>query len=534
MTTQILLGVDVGTTDSKVLATTRTGTEVCLVSGPTPWISRSGGLAETDAEALADTVIGLLDRAAAAAADRLGAVDVAAIAVAGMAEVGVLVDAAGRPTHPAIAWFDPRGAAEIAATPEGFQREFPGRTGLPVSPLASIAKLLWLHGQGVTPVGRRWLSLPEFLVHRLGGEQAAELSLLSRTGLIDQRGPRLWPAALDLIGADESLVPPRVCAGTPLGRAAAERVPAALAGAALTVAGHDHPVAAVGCGVTGTDELFDSFGTADAMVRSAASVPSQEERARLASAGINAVAHVLAGRTVLLGGTKGGLILRRTLEMLGATDPTASRRTRRRRDGRSSARRRGERRCPAGRDDVGGGVLVSGAANNDGTLRITVDGDGFGPVGALAGGARSRRVRGRPTAGRDGGVRRARPPNRDGRWLDPDGQRPGRQGGGPAGRRVFASGNRQGRSAQPCSPGTPPRSRTPWHSPGIPAAVAVATPSGPTDAFVAAFVAEPDSRARLPASPDPRPTPAAKSRIGTERGTNSATDTTTDELEITA
>jgi hypothetical protein len=68
---------------------------------------------------------------------------------------------------------------------------------------------------------------------------------------------------------------------------------------------------------------------------------------------------------------------------------------------------------------------------------------------------------------------------------------------------------------------------------GDPGAVAVATPSGPTDAFVAAFVAEPDFRARLPASHGPDPTPAATSRVRTERGTDPAA-TTTDELEITA
>jgi sugar (pentulose or hexulose) kinase len=528
MTTQILLGVDVGTTDSKVLATTRTGTEVCLVSGPTPWVSRPGGLAETDAEALADTVIGLLDRAAAAAADRLGAVDVVAIAVAGMAEVGVLVDAEGRAIHPAIAWFDPRGAAEMAATPEDFQREFPGRTGLPVSPLASIAKLLWLRRQGVNPVGRRWLSLPEFLVHRLGGVQAAELSLLSRTGLIDQRGPRLWPAALDLIGADESLVPPRVCAGTPLGRAAAERVPAPLAGAALTVAGHDHPVAAVGCGVTGTDELFDSFGTADALVRSAASVPSQEERARLAAAGINAVAHVLAGRTVLLGGTKGGLILRRTLEILGATDPQ-----RRAELDAAATAASGSSNAGSGRtDDVIGGVLVSGAANNDGTLRITVDGDGFGPVAlwraALDHGAHEADRLLAGMAGFAGPVRRT---VMAGGWIRMASVRaakaaalPGvefsqRQQAGAFGAAVFAGHAAAVADAMALA--------------GDPGAVAVATPSGPTDAFVAAFVAEPDFRARLPASHGPDPTPAATSRVRTERGTDPAA-TTTDELEITA
>ena len=388
MTSEILLGVDIGTTDSKVLATTRTGDEVCLASGPTPWAAQPGGRADTDAADLADAVIALMARVASMAADRLGPVHVAGIGITGMAEVGVLVDAAGEPTHRAIAWFDPRGAAEMAAAPADFRAEFPGRTGLPVSSLASIAKLLWLSAHDVGLSGRRWLNFPEFLAVRLGAEPAGELSLVSRTGLLDQDGPALWPAALDVIGADASLVPPLVTAGTPLGRASGDRVPRSLTGAVVTVAGHDHPVAAVGCGVVGTDELFDSFGTADAMVRSVAAMPPPEARARLAAGGINAVQHVLAGRAVLLGGTKGGLILRRTLELLGASDgdrraeldaAALAASTDRSADGPAAGGGSGGE-LTVGAPAAPGGVLVTGAANNDGTLRVTVDGDRFGPA----------------------------------------------------------------------------------------------------------------------------------------------------------
>jgi sugar (pentulose or hexulose) kinase len=384
MTSEILLGVDIGTTDSKVLATTRDGQEVCLASGRTPWTSRSARLTQTDADAVVASLVQLMVEATDAARGRLGAVRVSGIAVTGMAEIGVLVDDDGRPAHPAIAWFDPRGEAEINSTPLAFREEFAGRTGLPVNSLCSLAKLLWLRGQGVSAAGRRWLNLPEFLVHRLGGAQGSERSLISRTGLIDQDGPVVWEAALDLLDADRSLVGPVVSAGTPMGRVVAGRAPSALVGAVLTVAGHDHPVAAVGCGVTGTDELFDSFGTADALVRSTSTMPPPAARARLADHGINAVQHVLAGQAVLLGGTKAGLLLRRTLELLDATSGE-------RRDALDAtavaASSVGSVRADHAGSSVGSenpngskGLAVTGAANNDGVLRITVLGDGFGPA----------------------------------------------------------------------------------------------------------------------------------------------------------
>ena len=245
--------------------------------------------------------------------------------------------------------------------------QFCGRTGLPISPLATIAKLAWMRAQGTGLRGRQWLNVPEFVVHRLGGARASEMSLAARTGLLDQDSEQLWPAALAAIDADPELIPPLVLAGTPLGRAGGYAVPEAVRGAVLTVAGHDHPVAAVGCGTTRADEIFDSFGTAEALVRSMDGTLSRDARERLAVAGVNAVHHVLGGRRLLLGGTKAGLLLRRTLDMLGAT---------------AGARRSELDVAACALQDSGapGGVRVWGGANDDGTLRINITSDEVGPA----------------------------------------------------------------------------------------------------------------------------------------------------------
>ena len=375
MTTAIVLGVDVGTSDTKVLATTLTGVELGVVATKTQWRNRSDGGAQTDPDLLSGSVFGLLDQAVAQAVESPavdGRIRVAAVSFTGMAEAGVLLDSAGRAAHPIIAWFDQRGRAEMASLPDDFRAEFPRRTGLPVSAMATLAKLLWMRSQG-TPMVGRWFSVPEYLVHRLGGAAAAELSLASRTGLLDQDTADIWPAAFDLLGASPTLLPPRVLAGTPLGRIDSSDVSPALRGAVLTVAGHDHPVAAVGSGSVGADEVFDSFGTAEALVRSFDGPLDADARDRLAGAGINAVQHVLPGRRVLLAGTKAGLLLRRTLTLLGAADPVA--------------REALDREAFALGASVEGaateafGATVSGSDNNDGVLRITVEGDDVGPAG---------------------------------------------------------------------------------------------------------------------------------------------------------
>lgn len=373
MNTPILLGVDIGTSDSKVLATTLTGDEVVSVSTPTSWRHHGGTMTDTDPQQLVDGVFALLERAVGVATEFLGPVTVSAIAITGMAEAGVLLDSGGVPLYPIIAWFDPRGGSEILALPSDLIAQFCGRTGLPVSPLATIAKLAWMRGQGTDLAGTQWLNVPEYLLHKLGGVRASEMSLAARTGLLDQDSGQLWPEALAAIGAGADLIPPLVIAGTPLGRANGDAVPVVLRGAVLTVAGHDHPVAAVGCGATAADEIFDSFGTAEALVRSVESNLDAAARSRLAAAGVNSVHHVLAGRHLLLGGTKAGLLLRRTLDMLGSATE----------DRRSEL---DDAACAL--EDAAGilgtdpleGITVSGAVNNDGALRIAITSEDVSPA----------------------------------------------------------------------------------------------------------------------------------------------------------
>ena len=367
MTTRVLFGVDVGTTDLKVLATTTTGDELVTVSAPNRWNQRAGRFTELAPDALVENLFALLVRAVTATDERIGPIEVAAVALTGMGETGVLLDS-GRPVHPLIAWFDPRGGAELRALTRTSLSGFCSTTGLPLSAQSSLAKLLWMRDSGTPLAGARWLNLLEYLIVRLGGVEVTELSLLGRTGLWDQDTGAPWSAALAELDTGDDLLPPRVTAGTPLGRVAAPGLPAELTGAVLTVAGHDHPVAAVGCGVTGAGEVFDSFGTAEALVRTVSGRLPAAARERLAGQGIDAVLHVLPDRAVLLGGTKAGLVLRRTLRMLGADD----------RDDRRQELDDAAEAMRPGFD--GAGIAVAGAENREESLRIEVTSDQISPA----------------------------------------------------------------------------------------------------------------------------------------------------------
>ena len=132
-------------------------------------------------------------------------------------------------------------------------------------------KHLWLNRHVPEARGAvRRFNVAEWIVKELGGEEATEQSQVSRNGWLHLRGRRWWPQALEWSHARESLVPPLVTAGTPLGCVGPDAGLSRLTGAVLTVAGHDHQVAAIGAGAAGEGDQLDSCGTAEALVRTVA------------------------------------------------------------------------------------------------------------------------------------------------------------------------------------------------------------------------------------------------------------------------
>ena len=316
MTTELLLGIDVGTTFCKATVVSLEGRELAHGRVRTPWRAVPTG-AELDPRALIEVAL----TAARAAIEQVPDGRVIGIGVTSMAETGALIDERGEPVAPAIAWHDARGDAEarqLAA--ELGEERFMARTGLPVSRLCTLSKYRWMlthHPEAKR--GRCWLNVAEWVVHALGGQRFAELSLASRTGFLDLASRAWWDEALSWAGAPPGLLPPAVPAGTPTGRAKAGLLERA-DGAVLTVGGHDHPCAAVGAGAVHPGDLFDSNGTAEALVRALHPPVAAEQVLRAVAGGVTIGWHVVAGQLALQGGFLSGKALQRFLDLLGCDE----------------------------------------------------------------------------------------------------------------------------------------------------------------------------------------------------------------------
>ena len=165
----VLLGVDLGTARIKVGLVTTEGELVGLArSSHETDVDPATGRAEQDPEAWWTGLGGAISEATA---DR--PLDVRAIAIAGHGPTTTPVDAAGRPTGPAMTWLDSRPATERA--------ELEAATGLRGWALGVLPAALWLERSddralpGTAGATRWYLNSWEALTLRLTGRAATTL-----------------------------------------------------------------------------------------------------------------------------------------------------------------------------------------------------------------------------------------------------------------------------------------------------------------------------------------------------------------------
>jgi xylulokinase len=263
----LLCGIDAGTSQVRALLFRPDGAVVASAAQPTPTRTLGSDSAELDAEDLWSAIVAVLRRVVAEVPD---AKAIRSVAVASVGEAGVLLADDGRSLAPIIAWFDTRtrGALDWLLAHVGFER-LHRLTGLCADPTFSLLKLLWLkrHRPDAFGAARHWLNLGDYLAWRLCGERATDLSLASRTMLLDLEHGGWSAPLLEMCGLPSTLLPPLRPSGTRLGRvlpevAAATGLPS---DCVVGVGGHDHVCGMIAAGADAAGVLLDSLGTAEAL-----------------------------------------------------------------------------------------------------------------------------------------------------------------------------------------------------------------------------------------------------------------------------
>ena len=253
-------GIDIGSTNVKVVLADESGRAVHSRSVPTPRVPDGVG-PTTDAAAL----IALLEQMIIAGWREAGRGEpLSAIAAAGVGEDGLGIDADLRPTGLVLPWFDSR-AVDEAAELRRSTAETP-LAGIAVGPDRTAAKWLWLHRRRPDELrsARQWIALTDYPAVWWSGTPFISGTLAPRTACYDVYGRRWIDVLLEAAGAPP--LPELSVAGKAVGTM--RPGPLTESGAAststlLVAGGHDHPVAASTLRQMAPLARVDSMGTAN-------------------------------------------------------------------------------------------------------------------------------------------------------------------------------------------------------------------------------------------------------------------------------
>jgi gluconokinase len=140
------------------------------------------------------------------------------------------------------------------------------KTGCPIDSVYPFIKIHWLRENLQLPDQTRYVSIKEYVTHRLTGKWVVDWAIASATGMFDIRQLRWDPAALASLGIREGnlsrLVSPRtvLTTWTPDARETAGIPP----GIPLVIGGGDGQLASLGVGAASSGALAVNVGTSAA------------------------------------------------------------------------------------------------------------------------------------------------------------------------------------------------------------------------------------------------------------------------------
>ncbi len=201
MAEQYIIGLDMGTTSCKSMVVNRHGTPLGTEIAYYPILSPLPTWAEQDPEAIFTAVVEAVR--SSIASSEIEPDQVLAISLSAALHSVLAVDAQGNPLTRAMIWADTRSAASSAQLKAKYDsRRIYGRTGCPVHPMYPLSKINWLRSNlpEVYQKAHKFISIKEYVIHRLLGRYVVDRSVASATGLFNIHKLDWDEEALDMVG----------------------------------------------------------------------------------------------------------------------------------------------------------------------------------------------------------------------------------------------------------------------------------------------------------------------------------------------
>lgn len=294
-----VIGIDIGTTNTKAVAYTETGEVLASSETSYPVYTDAAGAHELDPKDLFDAALSVLLQVT----EIRNPADAVAVSFSCAMHSLILVDGDGKPLTRAMTWADRRSEAYAAALKGSEQgRRLYRQTGTPVHAMSPLCKLLWLKERQpeLFRKAAKFISIKEYVWWRFLGKYQIDHSLASATGLFDIRELGWSSEALELTGvrADQLSTPvPTTHGETEL--ISSWRTMGLRRDVPWVIGASDGCLANLGTGAVGPGATALTIGTSGA-VRMAAGSPEYDPQERL----FNYI--LMQGRYIAGGATNNG------------------------------------------------------------------------------------------------------------------------------------------------------------------------------------------------------------------------------------
>jgi gluconokinase len=179
-----IIGVDIGTTNTKTIAFTPEGGILAQSSITYSPLVTDVGTHELDPELLFNAVVQTIR----AVSSQVEHASLLGISFSSAMHSLVAVDAAGKPLTTLITWADLRSSRQAEALKQtAVGKRIYQRTGTPIHPMSPLCKLLWMKedNPALFAAAHKFIGIKELVFYRFFGQYLIDHSIASATGLFD-------------------------------------------------------------------------------------------------------------------------------------------------------------------------------------------------------------------------------------------------------------------------------------------------------------------------------------------------------------
>ncbi len=306
-TPEHILGIDIGTTSTKVVLFALNGTIIGQHAMGYPLLSPQADIQEQDPNEIYQATIGsvraVVDRFPEQAKSIIG------MAFSTVMHSLIAVDEQGELLTNSMTWADRRSEPWVTKIRRRCDAHaLYVRTGTPIHPMSPLVKLMWLRDEKPKLFNRaaKFISIKEYIIHRWFGQYLVDYSIANATGLFNMKALDWDPEALELTGITPTqlsqLVPTtHILSSMNLAIANSMGIRADIP---VVIGASDGVLANLGVGAIAPDTVAVTVGTSGA-VRAMLAHPQTDPEERLFCYALTENHWVIGGAT-----NNGGIILR--------------------------------------------------------------------------------------------------------------------------------------------------------------------------------------------------------------------------------